>query len=54
MSDLVVAMDKERISQLSPARSNLIAKGLVYAPDRGELAFTVPGMATFAARQVIT
>ncbi|MGB7983237.1 MAG: ATP-binding protein [Candidatus Nanopelagicales bacterium] len=54
MSDLVVAMDKERVSQLSPARSNLIAKGLVYAPDRGELAFTVPGMAPFAARQVIT
>ncbi len=54
MSDLVVAMAKEKVSQLSPARSNLIAKGLVYAPDRGELAFTVPGMAAFAARQVIT
>ncbi|MGV1004208.1 MAG: ATP-binding protein [Candidatus Nanopelagicales bacterium] len=53
MADLVVAMGKQKISQLSPARSNLIAKGLVYAPDRGELAFTVPGMEEFAARQVL-
>lgn len=53
MADLVAAAGKKKISQLSPQRAALIAKGLVYAPDRGELAFTVPGMATFAARQVI-
>lgn len=53
MGDLITAMGKQRISQLSPVRSSLIAKGLVYAPNRGELAFTVPGMAPFAARQVI-
>jgi hypothetical protein len=46
-------MGTTKISQLSTARSALISKGLVYAPNRGELAFTVPGMATFANRQVI-
>jgi hypothetical protein len=53
MAELVAEMGKTKISQLSPARSALISKGLVYAPNRGELAFTVPGMATFANRQVI-
>jgi len=32
---------------LGPARASLIAKGLIYAPDHGEIAFTVPGMADF-------
>jgi hypothetical protein len=53
MSDLVAALGKAKLSDLSPARKSLINKGLVYASDRGELAFTVPGMATFAARQII-
>ena len=53
MSDLVAALGKAKLSDLSPARKSLINKGLVYASDRGELAFTVPGMATFATRQVI-
>ena len=35
-----------------PVRANLIHKGLVYAPDHGLVAFTVPGMAAFIARQV--
>jgi len=34
-----------------PARANLIHKGLVYAPEHGLIAFTVPGMAAFIARQ---
>lgn len=37
---------------LGPARANLIAKGLVYAPEHGQIAFTVPGMAEFIAREV--
>ncbi|HQR80271.1 MAG TPA: ATP-binding protein [Actinomycetota bacterium] len=53
MSDLVEALGKSRPSQLSPIRAQLISKGLVYAPDRGEVAFTVPGMGDFAARQVV-
>lgn len=38
-------------SSLGPARANLIAKGLVYAPEHGKIAFTVPGMADFVQRQ---
>ena len=33
------------------ARNELIKKGLVYAPERGMLAFTVPGMHEFVLRQ---
>ncbi|MDR1824391.1 MAG: ATP-binding protein [Bifidobacteriaceae bacterium] len=35
---------------LSLTRANLIDKGLIYAPDHGMVAFTVPGMATFIHR----
>jgi hypothetical protein len=36
-----------------PARASLIVKGLVYAPDHGVAALTVPGMADFIQRQAI-
>ncbi len=39
-----------RPSSLGPYRARLIAKGLVYAPDHGLLAYTVPGMAGFVHR----
>ncbi len=42
---------KKSQSQLGPARANLIAKGLAYAPEHGIIAFTVPGMAHFIRRQ---
>lgn len=51
MSDLVAATGKRRVSDLSVARNELIKKGLVYAPERGKLAFTVPGMSQFIFRQ---
>lgn len=51
MSKLVALLGKRRVSDLSVARSELIRKGLVYAPDRGMLAFTVPGMGSFVRRQ---
>lgn len=35
---------------LGPVRAKLISKGLVYAPEHGHIAFTVPGMAEFIAR----
>ena len=35
---------------ISSLRARLIAKGLIYAPEHGQLAFTVPGMAAFVAR----
>jgi len=43
-------MDR-RPASLGPARANLISKGLVYAPEHGVVAFTVPGMAHFIRRQ---
>lgn len=51
MADLVTATGKRRVSDLSVARNELIKKGLVYAPERGLLAFTVPGMSEFVSRQ---
>ena len=38
-------------SSLGPTRSGLIHKGLIYAPEHGYVAFTVPGMADFISRQ---
>ena len=51
ISDLATAMGKRRVSDLSVARNEVIKKGLLYVPERGWLAFTVPGMQTFIARQ---
>jgi hypothetical protein len=51
ISDLATAMGKRRVSDLSVARNEVIKKGLLYSPERGWLAFTVPGMHTFIARQ---
>lgn len=39
------------VTSLGPVRANLIAKGLIFAPEHGIVAFTVPGMANFIARQ---
>jgi hypothetical protein len=38
-------------TSLGPTRASLIVKGLVYAPEHGVVAFTVPGMAAFIQRQ---
>jgi hypothetical protein len=51
VSDVAAAMGRRRASDLSVARTEVIRKGLVYAPERGMLAFTVPGMREFIARQ---
>ena len=39
------------MSNIGPIRAGLITKGLVYAPDYGVVAFTVPGMADFIRRE---
>ena len=44
-------MGRSRTSDISVARVELIRKGLVYPPERGQLAFTVPGMHDFVTRQ---
>lgn len=38
-------------ASLSPTRAELIRKGLIYAPEHGHVAYTVPGMADFIRRQ---
>ncbi|WP_061965021.1 ATP-binding protein [Demequina aurantiaca] len=37
---------------ISAIRGRLIGKGIVFSPKRGQIAFTVPGMATFIRRVV--
>lgn len=49
-ADVADRMSKA-LNQLGPARANLIKKGLIYSPDHGLIAFTVPGMASFIARE---
>lgn len=45
-------LGRTSMQQVGPARAKLINKGLLYAPQRGLIAFTVPGMAGFVTRQV--
>jgi hypothetical protein len=40
------------VTNVGPIRAGLIGKGLIYAPEHGRVAFTVPGMAAFIRRQV--
>jgi hypothetical protein len=51
VADIATAMGRSRTSDISVARNELIKKGLVYSPERGLLAFTVPGMHEFVGRQ---
>jgi hypothetical protein len=51
IADLVTVMGKRRVSDLSVARNEFINEGLVYAPARGLLTFTVPGISDFIRRQ---
>ena len=39
-----------KLQSLGPARANLMAKGLVYSPEHGQIAYTVPGMASYIHR----
>lgn len=48
--DIASKMGKKPTA-LGPARATLIDKGLIYSPEYGHVAFTVPGMAGFIARQ---
>jgi hypothetical protein len=45
-------LGKRSVQQVGPTRANLIHKGLVYAPEHGLVAYTVPGMAGFISRQI--
>jgi hypothetical protein len=52
IQDLVTRTGKSRTSDLSVSRRELILNGHIYAPDRGFVAFTVPGMADFIRRRI--
>jgi len=49
--DVASALGRDQRS-LGPVRAGLIGKGLIYAPEYGVVAFTVPAMADFISRQV--
>lgn len=50
--DIARRLGKARVQQVGPTRAKLIHKGLVYSPEHGRIAYTVPGMASFILRQV--
>ena len=41
-TDVATALGHDQPGRASPQREGLLTKGLIYAPDRGLLAFTVP------------
>jgi hypothetical protein len=47
--DIAARLGK-KIQSIGPIRATLISKGLVYSPEHGRIAFTVPGMATYINR----
>lgn len=48
----VAARLGKKVTSLGPTRASLIAKGLIYSPDHGIVAYTVPAMAAFVRRQI--
>ena len=46
-SDVARQLGHDEPSRASPQRDGLIGKGLIYAPERGLVAFTVPNMADY-------
>ena len=47
----VAARLRKTPTGVGPIRDSLIKKGLIYSPEHGQIAYTVPGMAGFIARQ---
>ena len=43
-TDVAAGLGHDQPSRVSPQRDGLLTKGLIYAPERGLLAFTVPHM----------
>jgi len=41
----------KKVTSLGPTRAGLIGKGLIFSPDHGFVAYTVPAMAAFVRRQ---
>ncbi|MBI5090379.1 MAG: ATP-binding protein [Actinobacteria bacterium] len=51
ISDITERLGKTSSRSLGPARASLIGKGIVYAPEHGIIAYTVPGMADYVRRR---
>ena len=51
IADIAQRLGKSDSRSLGPARANLIAKGIVYSPEHGRIAYTVPGMADYVRRR---
>lgn len=52
IADVTERLGKATSKSLGPARSSLIGKGIVYAPEHGMIAYTVPGMADYVRRRL--
>jgi hypothetical protein len=50
IADAVVRLNRQRASDFSLNRRDLIRSGHIYSPERGFVAFTVPGMADYILR----
>ena len=50
LSDVAQRMGKKKQGDLSVLRDRLIQDGLIYSPERGYVAFTVPGMSDYIRR----
>ncbi|MBK5223198.1 MAG: ATP-binding protein [Acidimicrobiia bacterium] len=51
IADISDRLGKASSRSLGPARANLIGKGIVYGPEHGMIAYTVPGMADYVRRR---
>ena len=49
MTDLATAL-KTRVSSLSTTRERLIVKGMIYSPERGYIAYSVPMFGAYLRR----
>lgn len=50
IADIAQRMQRSSSQSLGPARASLINKGIVYGPEYGMIAFSVPGMADYVSR----
>ncbi len=51
MATVTERLGKTDSRSLGPARASLINKGIVYSPEHGMIAYTVPGMADYVRRR---
>lgn len=51
IADITERLGKTSSRSLGPARAKLISKGIVYSPEHGIIAYSVPGMADYVRRR---